>query len=147
MTTGNTSADKEPQSIWSVGNQGLVARYFGLLTLFFWAGMLYLLINEIFVSKDTDINHLVVFWINHAGNVGTGAAIMSLITMEAPTTAMVIARYLNEKLIKRQREKFQKQGSEQGQKETNSHCREWVDRRDKAHAAGETFSDPAPDQR
>ena len=107
------------------------------------AGVTFLICYELFVEQNRRALPIIRLLVLNLANTGVGAAIAALATTEIRRSIMVIARYLEEKLVKPQREKLIKQGREQ----RDAAWQEWLERMEQARENGEPFNEPPPNRR
>lgn len=136
----NTPDNRRP--IWSVTPDEQAA-HFTLFITFMAAGVTFLICYELFVEQNRRALPIIRLLVLNLANTGVGAAIAALATTEIRRSIMVIARYLEEKLVKPQREKLIKQGREQ----RDAAWQEWLERMEQARENGEPFNDPPPNRR
>ncbi len=131
------------------------ALYFGLFVLFTIAGILFLLTYDIFISKTPGTIDIIKNLVLRLAIIGSGAAILSSTTVEAPKFIMVAARYLEDWLkrrLERQQERFRDEGRaegrDQGRDEGRAQERElwlhWRQRSIEAQEQGLPFDQPLP---
>ncbi len=84
-----------------------------------------------------DAVHLILL---DTGPTAIGAAMVSLIIVEAPKSIMVIATYLANRLLHPLQEKLRQEGSQRNQAQWEA----WNERRMEADKRGEPFDEPPP---
>ena len=153
------------ESIWSVP-PGLRALYFAQFTLFTLAGNGVLVWYEVFVNTADTPEQTVMAIIRSTGAVTVGAAGISLVIMEAPRIAMVVADYFTKRWLNPLKERLREEalakeklreearaegvaegraeGVAEGRAEMNTAWQTWNERRMAAEANGEPFNEPPP---
>ena len=111
---------EDRDSIWSV-TRGRRALYFGLFTIYAFAGIGFLLWYEIFERKGDTWTETIFSITQGIGVTIVGAAGLALLTIEGPKTVMVVADYITERWLnplkerrRREAEQRQQQAHEEG---------------------------------
>ena len=148
---------QDRDSIWTIP-LAWRALYFGLFTLYAFAGIGFLLWYEVFERTVDDWPETIHSITQGIGVTTVGAAGLALLTIEGPQTLMVVAHYLKKKLIEpleerrrqeaQQREEEARQREEEaraeGEAQTQAVWEAWNERRIAAEANGEPFDEPPP---
>ena len=156
---------EDRDSIWSIP-LARRALYFGLFTVYAMASIGFLLWYEIFEYTADTWQQTVLSITQGIGVTTVGAAGLALLTIEGPTTLMVVADYLRKKLIEpleekrrieaeRRREQARAEAEEhvariraagraEGQAQTQAAWEAWNERRIAAGERGEPFDEPPP---
>ena len=146
-----TEPSRQPQedrdSIWSIPLARRVL-YFGLFTLYAFAGMGFLFWYEIFEHTADTWPKTILSITQGIGVATVGAAGLALLTIEGPKTVMVVADYITQRwlnpLKKRLREEARAVGRAEGEARRQAAWVAWNERRMEAEANGEPFDEPPP---
>ena len=151
------AGEDDRDSIWSIP-LARRALYFGLFTLYAFAGIGFLLWYEVFENTADTWPGTIHAITQGIGVTTVGAAGLALLTIEGPQTLMVVADYLRKKLIEpleeKRRVEAERRRAEAEQREQMARAEgaarnqaEWVawnERRMAAEASGEPFDEPPP---
>ena len=149
---------QDRDSIWTIP-LAWRALYFGLFTLYAFAGIGFLLWYEVFERTVDSWPETINSITQGIGVTTVGAAGLALLTIEGPQTLMVVAHYLRKKLIEpleeRRRQEAQQREEEarhreeearaEGEAQTQAVWVAWNERRIAAEARGESFDEPPPE--
>ena len=135
---------EQREAIWSVWRQyrGL---YSGVFVILLWAGVGFIVANG--VQQGEPWLERLLEAVQYLAAVVVGAAGVSLGTTELWRFLMVLAECFEEWLERRrerQRKEAIEKGLEEGRSEADKLWEAWVERRDAAREAGESFDEPMP---
>ena len=144
-------AEEERESIWSI-TRGQRALYFGLFSLYAFAGIGFLIWYHVFERRADAWPETILSVTQGIGVNTVGAAGLALLTIEGPKTIVVLADYITERwlnpLKERNRAKAHAQGRAEGRVEGEAQNQAawlaWNERRLAAEANGEDFDEPPP---
>ena len=145
----NKNQKPSRQPIWSI-TQGTWVLYFCLFTTITIMATIFLVFYEIFVNDNTNTLSIIRILIIAIAPIGVGAAIVSIILMEALKTTMVLAKYLEEILVKPlldKRHQAHEQIRTESREERDALWRHWLNRMNQAQESGDPFDEPPPDHR
>ena len=152
---------QDRDSIWTIP-LAWRALYFGLFTLYAFAGIAFLLWYEVF-ERTVDSWPETIHSITQGIGVTTvGAAGLALLTIEGPQTLMVVADYLRKRLIEPLEERRERRRQEaerirleaeaafgamcaEARLQVHSAWEAWNRRRLAAEERGESFDEPPPE--
>lgn len=140
-------AEEERESIWSI-TRGRRALYFGLFSLYAFAGIGFLIWYHVFEGRADTWPEIILSITQGIGVNTVGAAGLALLTIEGPKTIMVVADYIASRwlnpLKKRIREEGRAEGRVEGEAQNQATWVAWNERRLAAEANGEDFNEPPP---
>ena len=163
MRKGDSSCEQgelsqeDRESIWSIP-PARRALYFGLFTVYAFAGIVLLIWYHVFEKRADTWPETILSITQGIGIHTVGAAGLALLTIEGPQTLMVVADYLRKKLIEPLEEKRRAE-AERRRAETEERLAKiraeaeemvqsawvaWNERRLAAEASGEPFDEPPP---
>ncbi len=138
---------EDRDSIWSIP-LARRALYFGLFTLYAFAGMGFLFWYEIFEHTADTWPETILSITQGIGVATVGAAGLALLTIEGPKTVMVVADYITQRwlnpLKKRLREEARAVGRAEGEARRQAAWVAWNEHRMATEANGEPFDEPPP---
>ena len=149
---------QDRDSIWTIPLSWR-ALYFGLFTVYAFAGIGFLIWYHVFESTGNSWQETILTITQGIGIHTVGAAGLALLTIEGPNTFMVVAHYLRKRLIEpleerrrqeaeqRQREAMERglaEGRAEGEAQNQAAWEAWNERRIEAEAGGGTFEEPPP---
>ena len=151
MSESDTEHREPPQqdrdSIWTIPLSWR-ALYFGLFTVYAFAGIGFLIWYHVFESTGSPWQETILSITQGIGIHTVGAAGLALLTIEGPNTVMVVAHYITERwltpLRERIREEARARGRAEGEAQKQADWEAWNERRIEAEAKDEPFDEPPP---
>ena len=136
-------AEEERESIWSI-TRGQRALYFGLFSLYAFAGIGFLIWYHVFERRADAWPETIVSVTQGIGVNTVGAAGLALLTIEGPKTIMVVADYIASRWLNPLKKRIREEGRVEGEAQNQATWVAWNERRLAAEANGEDFDEPPP---